>query len=97
MPQVREPAVAGQFYPESPTELRRELEAFLRPGGIKVRALGVIAPHAGYIYSGAVAGAVYAHIEVPRRVIVLCPNHTGMGSPLAIMRRACFACQGLTP
>ena len=45
----------------------------------RVRALGVIAPHAGYVYSGAVAGAVYAHIEVPRKVIVLCPNHTGIG------------------
>jgi hypothetical protein len=90
MPQVREPAVAGQFYPESPIELQREVEAFLRPGDIKIRALGVIAPHAGYIYSGAVAGAVYAHIEVPRRVIVLCPNHTGMGSPLAIMSAGSF-------
>ncbi len=56
----------------------------------RVRALGVIAPHAGYVYSGAVAGAVYAQIEVPRKVIVLCPNHTGMGEPLAIMSEGRF-------
>ncbi len=89
MSEVREAAVAGQFYPQSGTELLHEVEEFLRrgekaSGGKRVRALGVIAPHAGYVYSGAVAGAVYAHIEVPRRVIVLCPNHTGMGEPLAI-------------
>jgi len=46
----------------------------------------VIAPHAGYIYSGAVAGAVYAHVEVPRRVIVLCPNHTGMGESITVRK-----------
>jgi hypothetical protein len=49
-----------------------------------------MAPHAGYVYSGAVAGAVYAQVEVPRRVIVLCPNHTGLGEPLAIMSTGSF-------
>lgn len=86
MKQVREAAVAGQFYPASPMELQREVEGFLARGGKKkIRALGVIAPHAGYVYSGAVAGAVYAHVELPRRVIVLCPNHTGFGEPLSII------------
>jgi AmmeMemoRadiSam system protein B len=55
-----------------------------------VKALGVIVPHAGYVYSGAVAGAVYAHIEIPRKVIVLCPNHTGLGEPLSIMSTGSF-------
>jgi hypothetical protein len=50
----------------------------------------VIAPHAGYVYSGAVAGAVFAHVEVPRRVLVLCPNHTGLGEPLSIMSAGSF-------
>jgi hypothetical protein len=91
MNQVREAAVAGQFYPGSKTELLREVQGFLGSGlKKKIRALGVIAPHAGYIYSGAVAGAVYAHVEVPRRVIVLCPNHTGMGEPLSIMSAGSF-------
>lgn len=50
-----------------------------------MRAVGCIAPHAGYMYSGHVAGAVFAHIEIPQLCVVLCPNHTGMGRPLAIM------------
>jgi hypothetical protein len=91
MSSVREAAVAGQFYPASREELHREVEGFLAGGGKKkIRALGVIAPHAGYVYSGAVAGAVYAHIELPRKVIVLCPNHTGFGEPLAIMSEGSF-------
>jgi AmmeMemoRadiSam system protein B len=51
----------------------------------KIRALGCVVPHAGYVYSGHVAGAVYARLEMPRRFLMLCPNHTGMGEPLAIM------------
>jgi MEMO1 family protein len=50
-----------------------------------VRAVGCIAPHAGYMYSGYVAGAVFARIEIPQRCIVMCPNHTGQGHPLAIL------------
>ena len=47
--------------------------------------LGVIAPHAGYTYSGAVAGAVYGRIRVPDTVVVLAVNHRGTGAPAAIM------------
>jgi AmmeMemoRadiSam system protein B len=92
MNEVREAAVAGQFYPRLKAELLQEVQGFLGRGNKsgRIRALGVIAPHAGYMYSGAVAGAVYAHIEVPRRVIVLCPNHTGMGEPLAITSTGIF-------
>jgi hypothetical protein len=92
MNQVREAAVAGQFYPDSRTELLREVQGFLGKagGGRRVKAFGVIAPHAGYVYSGAVAGAVFAHVEIPRRVIVLCPNHTGLGEPLSIMSTGSF-------
>jgi MEMO1 family protein len=94
MKQVREAAVAGHFYPAAGTELLSAVQGFLEPGkggdGRRVRALGIIAPHAGYIYSGAVAGAVYAHVEVPRKVIVLCPNHTGRGEPLAITSTGSF-------
>ena len=50
-----------------------------------IRALGCIAPHAGYMYSGPVAGAVFARLQIPTRVVLLCPNHTGMGRPLAVM------------
>ncbi len=92
MSQVREAAVAGQFYPGSRAELLREVQGYLGKAGDgrRVKALGIIAPHAGYVYSGAVAGAVFAHVEIPRRVIVLCPNHTGLGEPLSIMSTGSF-------
>src|SRR5262245_28451464 len=82
---IRKPAVAGRFYPAEPGELRRTLESFFEPAE-KRQAIGVIVPHAGYMYSGPVAGAVYSQIEIPTRNIVLCPNHTGFGTPLSIMK-----------
>ncbi len=81
----REPAVAGRFYSSEPGALRREVDRFLAPGAEKkVAAKGVVAPHAGYVYSGAVAGAVYARVAIPPRVVVLGPNHTGLGRPAAL-------------
>lgn len=83
---VRHPAVAGRFYPGDPEDLRAEAQSYLSPSDNQaIRAIGCIAPHAGYIYSGHVAGAVFARVEVPERCLVLCPNHTGMGMPLAIL------------
>lgn len=88
---IRTPAVAGRFYPRRADELEREIRQFTSGfESDRVRALGCIAPHAGYVYSGHVAGAVYAHIEIPRTCIVLCPNHTGMGVPLSIMTKAAW-------
>jgi hypothetical protein len=84
---VRHPAVAGRFYPRDAKELREEVYSYLSqtPQQKPVRALGCIAPHAGYMYSGHVAGAVFAALEIPQLCLVLCPNHTGMGRALAIM------------
>jgi len=78
---VRPPAVAGLFYPDDPDELSRQIHAFLR--GAKGEALGspkaIVAPHAGYIYSGPIAGSAYAQIahraETIRRVVLLGPSH----------------------
>ena len=85
MAAVREPAVAGRFYPADPKALRRDVESYLAPRTPALKAIGCVAPHAGYIYSGGVAGAVFSAIEIPQQCIVLCPNHTGKGHPLAIM------------
>ena len=86
---LRHPAVAGRFYPGDPDDLRTEAQGYLSQASsvkqVPLRALGCIAPHAGYMYSGHVAGAVFARVEVPNRCIVLCPNHTGMGRALAVM------------
>jgi len=82
---LRHPAVAGQFYPRNPKSLLDEVQSYLSPPAQPVRALGCVVPHAGYMYSGHVAGAVYAHLDIPDLCIVMCPNHTGLGHPLSIM------------
>jgi MEMO1 family protein len=84
---IRHPAVAGRFYPRDGNSLREEVVTYLSPipGQVPVPALGCIAPHAGYMYSGHVAGAVFAALEIPPLCLVMCPNHTGMGHPLAIV------------
>ena len=83
----RKPAVAGQFYPLNPKTLEREVSSFLAPGGQKKRAVGVVSPHAGYVYSGGVAGMVFSRIQVPPSVIVLGPNHRGVGRDVAVAAR----------
>ena len=97
---VRQPAVAGRFYPGNAQHLRTEVETFVTPRATagqkavetetKIPAVGCVVPHAGYMYSGAVAGAVYRRLELPRRCVILCPNHTGMGEPLAILSRGAW-------
>jgi AmmeMemoRadiSam system protein B len=75
----RQPAVAGYFYPGTRLELEQQL-ADLIPEREKMHAEAIVVPHAGYIYSGAVAGEVYASVTLPDTFIILCPNHTGQGS-----------------
>lgn len=76
---IRQPAVAGQFYPGDETKLRDELAAHVTPATLREKVLGVIAPHAGYMYSGSVAGELYGRIEIPSTVVILGPNHSGIG------------------
>ncbi len=81
---VREPAVAGQFYPGNGDELRSLVEGFLGPFQAEEPALGIVSPHAGYVYSGAIAGMTFSGVRVPETVLVLGPNHHGYGSPAAV-------------
>lgn len=90
MSKVQEPAVAGLFYPADPEQLRNQVQTFLReannPGdGNAPKAL--IAPHAGYVYSGPVAGNAYVRLiparERIRRVVLLAPAHRYPFSGLA--------------
>ncbi|MDA8429833.1 MAG: AmmeMemoRadiSam system protein B [Geobacteraceae bacterium] len=81
----RLPAVAGQFYPGNSTQLRSDLATMMpEPHSLHHRVTGIIAPHAGYIYSGGIAGKVYASIYIPSTVLILGPNHRGIGSPVAL-------------
>jgi MEMO1 family protein len=80
----RQPAVAGQFYAGNRSKLLSELAGLIpEPRGAK-KVSGIIAPHAGYVYSGAIAGRVYAAIEIPATVLVLGPNHHGTGAGAAL-------------
>ena len=79
-PSIRKPAVAGTFYLDNPTELRKMIAKFLkqaRPSDVLPKA--IIAPHAGYIYSGPIAGSAYATLKPARgkikRVVLLGPSH----------------------
>lgn len=92
---IRPAAVAGRFYPADARELQSEIEIFTRAAEVeapatKIQALGCVVPHAGYVYSGAVAGAVFRSLELPARYVILCPNHTGRGEPLAIMSQGAW-------
>ena len=85
---IRPPAVSGRFYPSDKKKLALEIEQFTSAGQAenkKVPVLGCIVPHAGYMYSGHVAGAVYGAIEMPDRCILLGPRHFPGGEAMAII------------
>ena len=83
---VRRPVVSGQFYPGSANELRKMIKSLVQDEASKIEVVGLISPHAGYIYSGAVAAATISRIEFKDTFIILGPNHTGAGSPFALMK-----------
>lgn len=80
----RKPYVAGQFYPGKAEELRDMIAGLIDPGASKDKAIAVMSPHAGYIYSGPVAGAVYSSIELPETFVVLGPAHRPIASVFAV-------------
>lgn len=80
----REAAVAGRFYPDDPEELRETIASFIRKPDALLEAKAIVVPHAGYIYSGAVAGEVFSSVRLPRRIILLGPNHSGRGAFLSL-------------
>ncbi len=82
---TREPAVAGRFYPGTKSEIDGALtRLFSGTPPPARRALGAVVPHAGWMYSGALAARTLATVDVPARVVVLCPNHTGRGARVAV-------------
>ena len=84
----RHPAVAGAFYEGSPARLATQVTDCFDKASVRVQQklpmIGAIVPHAGLIYSGHIAAALYASVVLPSRFIVLCPNHTGRGKGVAI-------------
>ena len=82
---IREPVVAGQFYPASPSQLEEMIQGMVDEEAEKEEVIGLVSPHAGYIYSGPVAGATMSRIKFKDTFVIIGPNHTGMGKPLSIM------------
>lgn len=95
---IREAYVAGRFYPAEAAQLAAEVERCLssgtEPRAAPEPALAVVAPHAGYVYSGAIAGRTLASVQIPPRVIILCPNHTGLGEPSSVWQRGSWRIPG---
>lgn len=78
---MRAPAVSGRFYPAERAALERavrELLGVVEPSGPPRAARAAVAPHAGYVYSGLTAAHVFARLALPRLVVILAPNHTGV-------------------
>ncbi len=83
---VRKPAVAGYFYPKDPIRLLEMIEQLMPKKAFhRVKAKAVVSPHAGYMYSGYVAAEVFSRVAIPESIIIMGPNHTGVGAPIAVM------------
>ena len=81
---IRQALVAGRFYPGRRETLLHDLEKYCTPRAANLRAMACLVPHAGYMYSGGVAGAVYAALDLPRRFVILAPDHYGRGASLGL-------------
>jgi MEMO1 family protein len=96
MSPTRPPAVAGRFYPGTAGGVARAVDALFAaaPPGPTRAAIAVMCPHAGWIYSGALAAATLARIDVPARVVILCPNHTGRGARVSVFATGAWRLPG---
>ncbi len=83
----RKPSVAGYFYPHDSAALRDMIEGMLDSQADKEKAISVISPHAGYVYSGKVAGSVFSSVTLPENFIILGPNHQDVSTSISIMRQ----------
>lgn len=90
---IREPAVAGQFYPLEKEELKKEIKKCFSVSGEPTKCknsnkiVGGIAPHAGYVYSGITASYIYKALAEDKKaetIVIIGPNHTGYGSAVSI-------------
>jgi len=81
---LREPVAAGTFYDGKAETLRKYVSSLCVEKKEKISAYGIIVPHAGYVYSGKVAGEVFSSVRIPDTVIILGPNHTGMGAAISV-------------
>lgn len=95
---VRPAALAGRFYPDDPEVLRQMVRGFLGSDAAvpttPVDAWAVMAPHAGLVYSGGVAGQVLSAVEIPEVVVIMCPKHTRLGAHTSLLTSGHWALPG---
>lgn len=84
---IRKPVVAGQFYPQTEAGMIKMLSRMIEAAPEKQEVKGVIMPHAGYVYSGYVAGATISKVDIKKTAVILGTNHTGVGKPFSIMTK----------
>lgn len=82
---IRNPYAAGSYYPGSASELQRAVAGFMDTEARKQEVCGVLMPHAGYPYSGAVAGATISRVVFKDTFIIIGPSHSGRGKPFSVM------------
>ncbi len=90
----RTPAVAGLFYPDDPSKIDAFVRPYSDPDKEREGIRFLFGPHAGYVYSGAIAGEGYARVRIPDHVVIIGPNHTGFGQPRAVYAQGVFAMPG---
>lgn len=81
---IREAVAAGRYYPADRYELKKQIESMVDKKAHPKKALGVVSPHAGYPFSGEIACKVFSKVNITDTVIILGPNHTGLGKPFAL-------------
>jgi hypothetical protein len=91
MTMLRPAAVAGRFYPGDPDELHAAVNKFASTSAEKREAIACIVPHAGYMYSGLIAGQVYGALEIPRKLLLIGPRHFPRGESLAILSEGAWS------
>lgn len=89
---LRMPAVSGRFYPSNPVELTALVRQYtkIQKEEPLMKAKACLVPHAGYVYSGRVAGAVYGRISIPKKILVLGVRHYPHGEKAAILSRGAW-------
>jgi hypothetical protein len=91
MTMLRPAAVAGRFYPGDPDELHAAVNKFASTSAEKREAIACVVPHAGYMYSGLIAGQVYGALEIPRKMLLIGPRHFPRGEALAILSEGAWS------
>ncbi|KPK43056.1 MAG: hypothetical protein AMJ78_00205 [Omnitrophica WOR_2 bacterium SM23_29] len=87
---TRKPAVSGKFYSDSAKRLKADIERLIDKEARPTGAIGCMLPHAGYVYSGRVAGITTSCLDIKDNAVLLGPNHTGYGEPFSIMTEGCW-------